>query len=118
MTMAILPKLRSVGTNLTPGVATLVYTCPPNYTCQMSLLFVANAGSGNKTVSIKWHDVSSNADYFIVGGYVVSAYNFLQLSDGKLVLNAGDYIMVTSEAGSTMDATVTVEEYFDPANRE
>ncbi len=116
MTMAILPKLRSVGTKLVAGTATNVYTCPPNYTAQMSLLFIANTTSGNKTVTIKWHDVSSNQDYFIVGGYVISAYGFLQLSDGKLVLNAGDYMMVTAESGSVMDATVTVEEYFDPAN--
>lgn len=118
MTMAILPKLRSIGTNLVAGTATRIYTCPPNYTAQMSLLFIANAASGNKTVTIKWHDTSANQDYFIVGGYVISAYGFLQVSDGKLVLNANDYLMVTAEAGSTMDATITVEEYFDPANRE
>lgn len=118
MTMAILPKLRSVGTNLTAGVGNQIYICPPNYTAQISLLFIANAGSGNKTVSLKWHDVSSAADYFIVGGYVISAYSYLQLSEGKLVLNAGDYLIATPEAGSTMDATITIEEYFDPANRE
>lgn len=118
MTMAILPKLRSKGTNLTAGSANVIYTCPPNYTAQVTLLFITNAGSGNKTVSIKWHDMTTGVDYFIVGGYVISSFNFLKLSEGTLVLNAGDYLIATPEAGSTMDATITIEEYFDPANRE
>lgn len=118
MTMAILPKLRSVGTNLVAGSANTVYTCPANHTAKVILLFVANATSGNKTVTIKWHDASSGQDYYIVGGYVVSAYNFLKLSEGYLVMNAGDYMVITPEAGSTMDSTVTVEEFYDPSNRE
>ena len=113
---AKLAKLRSVGTNLTAAAANTIYTCPPNHTVKVELLFIANAGSGNKTVSIKWHDTSLNKEYFIVGGYVLSAYNFLKIDGSYLVLNAGDYLVVTPEAGSTMDATVSVEEYFDPLN--
>ena len=111
-------KLRSVGTNLTAGSANTVYTCPANHTAKVELLFVSNRGSGNKTVSIRWHDNSASANYYIVGGYVVSAYNFLKLSDGYLVLNAGDYITITPEAGSSMDATVSVEEFYDPASNQ
>lgn len=110
------PRIRSVGTNLTAGVANVIYTCPPNNTSKVELLFIANSTSGNKTVSIKWHDVNENKDFFVVGGYTISAYNFLKIDGSYLVLNAGDYLSVTPEAASTMDATVSVEEYFDPAN--
>lgn len=110
------PKLRSVGTNLTAGAANVIYTCPANHTAKVELLFIANTTSGNKTVSIKWHDTSLNTDYFIVGGYTLSAFNFLKIDGSYLVLNAGDYLTVTPEAASTMDATVSVEEYFDPMN--
>ena len=110
------PKLRSVGTNLTAGAANTVYTCPANHTAKVELLFVANSTSGNKTVSIKWHDESLGTNYFIVGGYTISAYNFLKIDGSYLVLNAGDYLVITPEAASTMDATVSVEEYFDPMN--
>lgn len=109
-------RYRSVGKTLTAGSANTIYTCPDNFTSKVELLFVANAGSGNKTVSIKWHDHSENADYYIVGGYVVSAYNYLKLDGSYLVLQAGDYLVVTPEAGSTMDATVSVEEFFDPSH--
>tara|TARA_R110000868_G_scaffold174139_3_gene410670 strand:+ start:2996 stop:3346 length:351 start_codon:yes stop_codon:yes gene_type:complete len=111
------PKLRSVGTNLTAGAANTVYTCPANHTVKVELLFVASNTSGNKTVSIKWHDTSAGTNYFIVGGYTISAYNFLKIDGSYLVLNAGDYLVITPEAGSTMDATISVEEYFDPMNK-
>lgn len=111
-------KSRSKGTVLTAGVANTIYTCPNNYTAKVVLLFIANTTSGNKTVSIKWYNASDGVSYYIVGGYVLSAYNFLKMDGSYLTLNAGDYIVVTPEAGSTMDATVTVEEYFDPTSRQ
>ena len=110
-------RYRSSGTNLTAGSANTIYTCPANFTAKVELLFVANAGSGNKTVTVKWHDASENKDYYIVGGYVISAYSFLKIDGSYLVLNAGDYMVLTPEAGSTMDATVSVEEFFDPTNK-
>jgi hypothetical protein len=109
-------KIRSIGTNLTAGVANTIYTCPPNHTAKVELLFVANTTSGNKTVSIKWHDESLGTSYYIVGGYTVSSYSFLKLDGSYLALSAGDTMVITPEAGSTMDATVSVEEYFDPMN--
>jgi hypothetical protein len=109
-------KIRSIGTNLVAGAANTIYTVPPNHTAKVELLFIANAASGNKTVSIKWHDTSLNKDYFIVGGYTVSGYNFLKIDGSYLALSAGDYLVATTEAGSTMDATVSVEEYYDPLN--
>lgn len=110
-------RFRSVGTHLTAGAANTVYTCPNNFTAKVELLFVCNETSGNKTVQIDWYDSSTGLSYAIVGGYVISAYNFLKFDQAYLILNAGDYLSVTPEAGSTMDATVSVEEYFDPATR-
>jgi hypothetical protein len=109
-------KVRSVGTNLTAGSANTIYICPPNHTAKVELLFIANATGGNKTITIQWHDATRNQTYYIVGGYVISAYGYLKLDGSYLALSAGDYMIVTPEAGSTMDATVSVEEYFDPAN--
>jgi len=116
MSQAVSPKLRSLGTNIPANVATTIYTCPPNYTAKVVLLLVCNLTSGNKTVQVHWYDSSTGGTHHIVSGYTVSAYNFLKFDQSYLVLNAGDNMTVTTEAGSTMDATLTVEEYFDPAN--
>lgn len=111
-------RSRSKGTVLTAGVPNVIYTSPPQHTTKMVLLFIANKTAGNKTVTIKWHDSHNNLEYTIVGGYVVSAYNFLKFDQAYLVLNAGDYMTVIPEAGADMDATVSVEEYYDPASQQ
>ncbi len=107
------PKIRSVGLNLTAGAANTVYTCPDNFIAKMHLLFVSNHGGNNKIVSIQWHDVSTGDAYYIVGGYVLSANGYIKLDGSYLVLNPGDHVVVTPEAGSTMSTTVSVEEFYE-----
>jgi hypothetical protein len=107
------PKIRSVGLNLTAGVANTIYTCPDNFIAKMNLLFVSNHGGNNKNISIQWHDVSAGGAYYIVGGYVLSANGYIKLDGSYIVLNPGDHLVVTPEAGSTMSTTVTVEEYYE-----
>jgi hypothetical protein len=107
------PKIRSVGFNLTAGAANTIYTCPDNFIAKMNLLFVSNHGGNNKIVSIEWHDVSAGASYYIVGGYVLSANGYIKLDGSYLVLNPGDHLVVTPEAGSNMSTTVSVEEYYE-----
>jgi hypothetical protein len=117
MTQIAAPKLRSIGNTIPANTATIIYSCPPNYTVKVVLLLVCNLTSGNKTVQVHWYDASQSGLFHIVSGYTISSYNFLKFDQSYLVLNPGDYISVTTEAGSTMDSTITVEEYFDPANR-
>lgn len=107
------PKIRSIGTVLTAGVANTVYTCPPNYIAKMTLLFVSNHGGNNKTVTIQWRDSSISQNYYIVGGYVLAATGYLKLDGSYLVLNPGDTIIITPEAGATCDTTITVEEHYE-----
>ena len=105
-------KFRSVGKSLTAGADNIIYTCPSKYIARMVLLFVTNHGSGNKTVTVKWYDSSVGASYYIVGGYVLTAYGYLKLDGSYLVLNPGDTLTITPEAGSTIDAAITVEEQY------
>lgn len=110
-------RARSIGHNLVSGAATEVYVCPDNFTAYVTLVFISNLGSGNQTVTMEWYDKTDDTWYFILGGYILSAYNFIKLSEGYLVLNSGDKLRITSEAGSTMSSVVTVEELFDTANK-
>jgi hypothetical protein len=108
------PKIRSLGKVLTANVANTIYTCPPNYIAKMVLLFISNHAGNNKTVQVQWTDVSASGTYHIVGGYVLASNAYLKLDGSYLVLNPGDTVLVTPETGSTMDATITIEEYFEP----
>jgi hypothetical protein len=110
------PKIRSIGKVCTSGVANTVYTCPDNHTAKMVLMFVSNHGGNNKTVSIQWNDVSAGQSYYIIGNTVLSANGYIKLDGSYLVFNPGDTLIVTPESTSSMDTTVTVEEYYDPLN--
>ena len=118
MTTAILPKLRSLGVNLTAGTSNTIYTCPNNYTSKLVLLLVANGTSGNKTITLQWNDITTSAAYSITSGYILTSHNFLKFDTSYLIFNEGDFLTATPEAGSTMSAILTVEEYFDPSNKE
>jgi hypothetical protein len=116
MTLATVPRLKSVGANLTAEVEKVVYTCPNNFTAKIDLIFVTNNSNGNKAITIQWYDYTTDTNYNIAPAFVISAFSFLQLSDAYLILNAGDKLKFTSAASSDMSAVVSVEEYFDPAN--
>jgi hypothetical protein len=116
VTQALNPRLKTVGANLTAEVEKIVYTCPNNFTAKVELVFVTNNSNSNRAITIKWYDYTMDEDYNIAPAYVISAFSFLQLSDGYLILNSGDQLKFTSAASSNMSAIVSVEEYFDPAN--
>jgi hypothetical protein len=109
------PKIRSIGTVCTAGVANTVYTCPDNYIAKMTLLFVSNHGGNNKLVTLQWSDASASQTYYLIGGVTLAATEYIKLDGSYLVLNPGDTLIVTPEAGSSMDTTVTVEEYYEQA---
>lgn len=117
MTTVLSPRLKSKGTTLPANTATVIYECPARFTAKVDLVFITNTGSGNKTVTLEWYDDTDSTWYYILAGYIVSAYSFVKLSDGYLVMNTGDKLRATSEAGSSMSTIVSVEEYFDPSNQ-
>jgi len=47
------------------------------------------------------------------GQMLVQAYGYLKLDGSYLALYPGDTLVVTPEAGSSMDTTVTVEEHYE-----
>jgi hypothetical protein len=109
------PKIRSIGKVLTAGVANTVYTCPANYVAKMTLLFISNHGGNNKLVTLQWYDASADQSYYIIGGATLASTGYIKLDGSYLVLNPGDTFIVTPEAGSSMDTTITVEEYYEQA---
>ena len=116
MTLATVPRLKTIGANLTAEVEKEVYICPNNFTAKVDLIFVTNNTNGNESITIQWYDYTTDTNYNIAPSVVIAAYQFLELSNGYLVLNSGDKLKFTSSAGSSMSAVVSVEEYFDPAN--
>ena len=99
----------TVGENLTAGSQTVVYTVPKGCKAIATLLFIANGGGTTKGVSAGWHDLSAGDTVVIAGSSSLNAGSYLQFSNGRMVIDEGDYVTVTPEAGATMSVIFTVE---------
>lgn len=99
----------TVGLNLTAGVSNTVYTVPKGCKAIATLLFLSNAGGSTASISADWYDKSADDDIVIAGGKSVGAGEYIQFSDGRLVLDEYDELRVTPASGSTFSVIFTVE---------
>jgi hypothetical protein len=101
----------SVSKNLTANTATTLYTVPTGYYAKCVILHVCNT-SPSKHISFSWYDASTATSTLIVSEQVLSARTTLTLiSDTQyFVMEEGDYITATSEAGATMSVLATFEQ--------
>jgi hypothetical protein len=101
----------SVGLNLTAGVETTVYTVPIGYYAKWNLSHITNGSTSSKHITIVWHDSSASTDIYLLNTYTISTKDFKQI-DGSayFVLEEGDTVKATSEAGSTISLICTFEQ--------
>jgi len=103
--------LKNARLAVTASMAT-VYTCPAATTAIVLMAQVANVdGVNSATISLQWLDSSaSNAVTQLANTVSVSAGIAMGLLDGKLVLEAGDYLQAQASAVSDIELTVSVLE--------
>lgn len=104
--------MRSItqGGNLTAATPTVIYTVPTGYYAKWNLMYLLNGTGSTKTISVVWHDHSANTDIYILSDYGLTSKTYFKLDGGAyMVLEAGDYITMTSESGSTMSYICTFE---------
>ena len=98
------------------GSANVLYTCPGNYSAIVRFLHVSNGTASSKKIYIQRFDASASAYSFIVNGLSMSANTTHDVVSGSFfTLPAGDKVVCYMESGATMDVTISVEEYYDPA---
>jgi hypothetical protein len=89
----------------------VLYTCPLNCRAKIPLVFFTNA-NGTNTVSLKWYRKADNFSYYILGGKNMSQGEFIQLSQGYIVLDPEDRLEITLGSAGVIDALCTAEELF------
>lgn len=99
----------TVGKNLTAGVANTVYTVPKGCKAIATLLFLSNNGGNSKSITAAWYDKSDNTTTNILGGHSIGAGSYIQLAQGRMVMDEFDELRVTPEAASTFSVIFTVE---------
>lgn len=99
----------TVGKNLTAGSSNTVYTVPKGCKGIATLLFISNGGGSTNSVTAVWHDSSANVNITIAGGKSVGAGDYLQFSDGRMVMDEYDEVRITPASGSTFSVILTFE---------
>jgi hypothetical protein len=100
----------SVGISLPAGTATTVFTVPNGYVAEVDMLFISNHSGNNKTVTAVWKHAHNPAHQIrIIDGYPLATKGFIQFSDGAVVFQQGDSLVVTPEASSAMSVIVTFD---------
>jgi hypothetical protein len=101
----------SVGVSPTAAVDTTVYTCPTGYYAKFTVMYIHNTGGSTKHITVQWFDASANSTLDILTEYNFTSKFYLQF-DGNayIVLEEGDKLKITTEAGSTFSFIATFEE--------
>ncbi len=82
---------------------------PTKNTGLWQLMYIISL-TGNDTPKVYWYDVSTNTEYFIVGGKNLGAGEFIILDGNtEVVLQAGDEIRVQNSSTNTVTYIATVE---------
>jgi hypothetical protein len=115
-------KLTTEGITVTSTAAgasaDIIYTVPDNYSAIIKFLHLSNGTNSTKKVSVQFYHVDDTSYHYILNQYAMagnSAYDIL--AGNELSLHQGDKIVAYAEAGTVLDVTISVQEYYDPARQ-
>lgn len=101
---------QSVGINPAANVLTTVYTVPTGYYAKFTVMYIHNTGGSTKHITVQWYDASTASTLDILTAYDFNTKEYLQF-DGNayIVLEEGDRLQLTTEAGSSFSFIATFE---------
>jgi hypothetical protein len=91
----------SIGKTKATAAKETVYTVPTKLTALWTLLFVANVGANNKSVTVYWYDKSTNAEYAILNKTFNAGATEQWNGGAYVVLEEGDEIRVACQDNNT-----------------
>ena len=95
--------------------ATVVYTCPNNFSAITRYLHLSNSSSSTKKVYVQFYHSESDTYNYIANGLSMAGHSVANLvGDAYFNLHAGDKIVVYGETTNTIEVLISLEEYFDP----
>lgn len=101
----------SVGVSPTANTLTTVYTVPTGYYAKFTVMYIHNTGGSTKHITVVWNDASAATSYSILSEYNFSSKTYLQFDGAAyIVLEEGDKLQITTEAGSTFSFLATFEQ--------
>ena len=81
----------SIGRTLPAGVETEMLIVPNGYIADMSMLFISNTSGSTGSIVVYWqHAHSASHKIYILNGTSVGSKDYIQFSNGNLILKSGD----------------------------
>jgi hypothetical protein len=100
----------SVGVEPTAATLTTVYTVPTGYYAKFIVMYIHNTGGSTKNITVVWNDASTATSYDILTEYSFTSKQYLEFNGvAYIVMEEGDKIQITTEAGSTFSFIATFE---------
>ena len=98
------------------GSADVVYTVPDNYSAIVRSLHLSNGTASTKKANVQIYHNDDTSYQTLVNGLSMAANTTHSVVSGNFfTLHQKDKIVSYIESGMTLDVTISVEEFFDPA---
>ena len=95
--------------------ATVVYTCPANFSAITRYLHLSNSSNSTQKVFVQFYHDDDTEYHYIANGLSMAGNSVANLVNGGYFnLHSGDKIVVYGENANVIEVLVSVEEYYDP----
>ena len=95
--------------------ATVVYTCPANFSAITRYLHLSNSSNSTQKVFVQFYHDDDTEYHYIANGLSMAGHSVDNLVNGGYFnLHSGDKIVVYGETANVIEVMVSVEEYYDP----
>jgi len=102
--------------SLLPGDdATLIYTCPNNFSAITRYLHISNGNPATQKISLQFYHLDDAQYHYIAREFAVAGNavaNFV--NGGYFNLHQGDKIVAYASVAGSFEVMVSLEEYYDP----
>lgn len=86
----------SIGRTLPASTTTEILVVPNGYIADLSLLFISNTSGSTGSISVYWqHAHDTNHKIYILNGTSLNSKDYLQFSNGNVILKSGDSLKLT-----------------------
>ena len=93
----------------------VLYTCPANHDASIDMLIVSNNNTSTKKAYIQFYHADTTTYHYLVKDHSIAGnttYNVLENS--TMHLHAGDKITLYGQTTNTLEATISLKEFYNP----
>jgi hypothetical protein len=92
-----------------------IYTVPTRFNTGVNSIYINNASGSTVTFSLDWYEAATATYHTLAETVELPANSLLQITDYPLFLVKNDKIRGLSSANSSVNISISLEEYYETA---